>query len=216
MDSLETVYCNNKIYWIECKCISIKFVSISDQKCKILPTLTNIDSNVLFFYPYNIFVNKCIGHCNNINKPYAHLGVPDVVKYINMKVFNLILRTNETGDMSYNKTRACKCRLDASVYNDKKRWGSNKCRCEFKELTHKGRCDDGFVWSPSICERHKSCYVAEFLDYENCKCGKKLNDKLVLEFKYEVVNSIPINTADTISIADKKVTCKKNCLISIN
>ena len=71
--------------------------------------------------------------------------VPDVVKYVNMNVFNLILRTNETGDVSQNKTRAYKCRLDASVYNDKKRWGSNKYRCEFKELIHKDRCNDGFV-----------------------------------------------------------------------
>ena len=99
MDSSETVYCNDKIYWIACKCISIKFVSISDQKCKIPPTLTNINSNKLFIYPYSIIVNKCIGRCYNINKPYAHLCVPDVVKNMNIKVFNLILRTNETGHM---------------------------------------------------------------------------------------------------------------------
>ena len=83
-------------------------------------------------------------------------------------------------------------------------------------MIDKCKCDDGFVWNPSICERDKSFYVAEFLDYENCKCRKKFIDKLVLEFKYEVLNAIPIYTADTISIADKKVTCKKNCLISIN
>ena len=34
--------------------------------------------------------------CNNINDPYAKLCVPDVIKNINVKVFNLISRTNET------------------------------------------------------------------------------------------------------------------------
>ena len=76
-------------------------------------------------------------------------------------------------------------------------------------MIDKGRCDDGFVWIPSIYEHDKSCYVAEFLDYENCKCRKEVNDKLVLDFKYEVLNSIPINTADTISIADKKSNMQK-------
>ena len=29
------------------------------------------------------------------------------------------------------------------------------------------------------CECDKSCDVGEYLDYENCKCRKKLADKLV-------------------------------------
>ena len=37
---------------------------------------------------------KCSESCNNINDPYAKLRVPDVVKNINVKVFNLISFTN--------------------------------------------------------------------------------------------------------------------------
>ena len=32
-----------------------------------------------------------------------------------------------------------------------------------------------------MCECDKSCNVGEYLDYENCKCRKKLVDKLVEE-----------------------------------
>ena len=39
---------------------------------------------------------KCSGSCNNINNPYAKLCLPDVVKNLNVKVFNLMPRTNET------------------------------------------------------------------------------------------------------------------------
>ena len=41
--------------------------------------------------------------------------------------------------------------------------------------------DKGIFLSPSNCECEcdKSCDVSEYLDYENCKCGKKLVDKLV-------------------------------------
>ena len=37
-------------------------------------------------------------------------------------------------------------------------------------------CDKEFIWNPSNCECecHKSCDIGEYLDYENCKCRKKL------------------------------------------
>ena len=43
-----------------------------------------------------ISVNKCSGSCNNINDPYAKFCVSDVVKNMNVKVFNLVSRNNET------------------------------------------------------------------------------------------------------------------------
>ena len=44
-------------------------------------------------------------------------------------------------------------------------------------------CDKGFIWNPGNCECKcdKSCDIRECLDYENCKCRKKLVDKLVQE-----------------------------------
>ena len=39
----------------------------------------------------------------------------------------------------------------------------------------------GFIWNPSNCECecYKSCDSSEYLDYKNCKCKKRLVDKLV-------------------------------------
>ena len=82
----------------------------------------------------------------------------------------------------------CKCRLDASVCNNKQRWNEDKCRCECKELIDKGVCDKEFIWNPSNCECEcdKSCEIDEYLDYENCKFRKKLVDKLVEEWTENV------------------------------
>ena len=80
--------------------------------------------------------------------------VPDVIKNVNVKVFNIMSRTNETRHIEWHETCKYKCKLDASVCNNKQRWNDDKCRCECKELT-------------------------EYLDYKNCKCRKKLVDKLV-------------------------------------
>ena len=156
---------------------------MNNQECKIRPQIINVNSNEPSFYPYSIKVNKCSSSCNNINGPYAKLCVPDVVKNINVKVFNLMSRDNETRHIGWHKTFKCKCRLDASVCNNKQRWNKGKCICECKELIGKGICDKGFIWNPSNCECEydKSCDVGECLDYENCKCRKKLVDKLVEE-----------------------------------
>ena len=55
--------------------------------------------------------------------------------------------------------------------------------CECEELVDKGICDKEFIWNPSNCkcECDKSCDIREYLDYSNCKCGKRLVDKLIEE-----------------------------------
>ena len=94
---------------------------------------------IILFYSYSIQVNKCSGSCNNINDPYANLFVSNIVKNINFKVFNLVSRTNETSHIEWHKTCKCKCRLDASVCNNKQRWNKDKCMFECKELIDKSR-----------------------------------------------------------------------------
>ena len=55
--------------------------------------------------------------------------------------------------------------------------------CECKELIDKGVCDKGFICNPSNCECKCdiSCDIGEYLDYSNCKCRKKIFDKLTEE-----------------------------------
>ena len=77
-------------------CSALKCVSMSNQECKIRPETININSNEPLLYPYSVLVNKCRGSCNDINNPYAKLCVPDVAKTMNVKVFNILSRINET------------------------------------------------------------------------------------------------------------------------
>ena len=75
---------------------SLKYVSMNNQECKIKSEIINVNTNEPMFYPHTIKINKCKGSCNTINDPYAKLCVPDTIKNINVKVFNLMSRTNET------------------------------------------------------------------------------------------------------------------------
>ena len=75
---------------------SLNCISMKNQKCKTRPEIINVNSNNPIFYLFSIKVSKCSGNCNNINNPYAKICVPDIIKNLNVKVFNLMSRTNET------------------------------------------------------------------------------------------------------------------------
>ena len=96
----------------------LKCFSMNNQEWKLRTKIIDINNNEPSFYPYSIKVNKCSGSCNSINNPYAKLRVTDVAKNINVKVFNLISRTNETRHTEWHEVCKCKCRLDASVSDD--------------------------------------------------------------------------------------------------
>ena len=98
---------------------SLECVSMNNQECKIISEIISVNTNEPMFYPYSITINKCKGSCNTINDPYAKLRVPDTIKNINVKVFNLLSRTNEIRHIEWRKTCKCKCRLDASFCNNK-------------------------------------------------------------------------------------------------
>ena len=87
---------------------------MNNQGCKIRPEIINLNTNETLFYPYSIKINNCKDSCNRINDPYAKMCVPDDLKNTNIKVFNLMSRTNETRHIKWHKTCKCRCRLDAS------------------------------------------------------------------------------------------------------
>ena len=75
---------------------SLECVLMNNQKCKIRSEIINVNTNEPIFYPNSITINKCKDSCNTIDDPYAKLCVPDTIENINVKVFNLMSRTNET------------------------------------------------------------------------------------------------------------------------
>ena len=88
---------------------------MNNQESKVRLEIVNVNSNELVFYPFSVKTSKRCGTCNNINDPYAKVCVPDVVKNVNIRVFNLMSRTNETRQVKWHETCKCKCRLDESV-----------------------------------------------------------------------------------------------------
>ena len=164
--------------------VGLECVTKVNQKCMSRPQIIDVNNNEPVFYPYRIKVNKCSGSCNTINDPYAKLCVTDITKNINVKVFNVVARINETRQIIWHETCKCVCRLTSAVCNSRQIWNEDKCGCECKEdLINKLVCGKGYIWNPSncACECDKLCDFGQYLDYKNCVYRKGLVDKLVEE-----------------------------------
>ena len=96
------------IFYLSCV-NSFECVLMNNQECKIRTKIIDVNNNV--FYPYSVKVNKYSGNCNGINDPYAKLCVPDIIKNIRVKIFNLLQRVNETRHLIWHETCKCTCRL---------------------------------------------------------------------------------------------------------
>ena len=190
---------------------ALKCVSLNNYECKVRPKIVNVSSNNSIFYPFSAKINRSSGNCNSINDPYAKICVLDLVKILNIKVFNLISRTNESRSVKLHETCECICRLNKIICNNKQKWNKDKCRCECKKLMDKGACNKGYVFNPSNCkcECDKSCNTSQYLDYLDCKYKKKIINLIVekcteYDNKTKIVNKTD-NKTDNKIIASKTV-----------
>ena len=156
--------------------ISLSCISMNNKGCKARPQVVkvNVVMEMSLFVPFSIETGKSSGNCNSINYPHTKICVPDVVKTLNVKVFNLMSKANEARHIECHETCKCEFKFGANVCNKKQCRNKDKCRCGCKQLTDKRVCDKEFIWNPSNCECEcdKVCDVGEYLDYGNCKCIK--------------------------------------------
>ena len=183
---------------------ALECVSVVNQKCMPRPKILEVNEGVdeALFYPYNVLVNKCSGSLldnmhkwNMLDNPMAKLCVPNIIKRINMKVYNFLMRLNETRNVLRHESCKCVCRLNSSVCNSKQIWNSDTCRCDCNEdFAGIINCTKGYMWNPSTCECQRGmwCKTGQYLDYKNCVCKNKLVGRVIAECT-SVINETMIN-----------------------
>ena len=114
---------------------ALKCVSVVNQKCMPRPKILGVNEGVreALFYPYNVLVNKCSGSCNTFDNPMAKFCVPNVIKRVNMQVYNFLTKLNKTRNVLWHESYKCICKLNSSVSNNKQIWNSDTCRCDCNE-----------------------------------------------------------------------------------
>ena len=133
---------------------ALECISVTNQECMPRPKILDVNEGVgeALFYPYNVLVNKCSGTCNTLDDPMAKMCVPNIIKNVNMKVYNFLMRLNETRNTLRHESCKCICRLNLSVCNSKQISNSDTCRCDCNEdFAGIISCDKGYTWNPSTC-----------------------------------------------------------------
>ena len=153
------------------------------------------------FYPYNVLVNTCSGSCNTLDNPMTKLCVLNVIKRVNMQVYNFLMRLNETRNVLWHESCKCICKLSSSVRNNKQIWNDDTCRCDCNEdFTGVVGCDKGYTWNPSTCQCQcdTCCKQGQYLDHKNWVCKIKLIGRVIEECT-GVINETMINNEDDIT-----------------
>ena len=92
---------------------TLECLSVINRECVPRPKILDVNegNGEALFYPYNVLVNKCSGGCYTLDDPVAKMCVPNIIKRVNMKVYNFLIRLNETRNVLWHES--CKC--DKSV-----------------------------------------------------------------------------------------------------
>ena len=180
---------------------ALECVSVVNQKCMSRAKILNVNEGIseALFYPYNVQVNKCSGSCDTLHNPMSKICVPKIIKNINIKVYNFLMRLNETSNVLWHESCKCVCRLNSSVCNSKQIWNSDTCRCDCNEdFAGIRNCNKGYMWNPSTCECQCDmwCKSGLYLDHKNCVCKNKLIGRLIEECT-SIINETMINNKDS-------------------
>ena len=182
---------------------ALECVSVVNQKCMPRPKILDVNEGVgeALFYPYNVLINKCSGSCDTLDDPMAKMCVPNIVKRVNMEVYNFLMRLNETRNVLWHESCKCVCRLNSLVCNSKQIWNSDTCRCDSDEdFAGIISCDKRYTWNSStcVCECDMWCKTGQYLDHKNCVCKNKLIGRIIGECT-SIINETMVNNKNDIT-----------------
>ena len=114
---------------------ALECLSVNNREFKPRSKILDVNEGIgeALFCPYNVLVNKCNGSCNTLDDPMARICVPNIIKNVNIKVYNSLMRLNETRNVLLHESCKCVCLLNSSVCNNKQIWNSDTCRCDCNE-----------------------------------------------------------------------------------
>ena len=100
------------------------------------------NSQGLRYYPFMVNLDRCHENCK-IPDLSGRTCVPNKTEDVNLSVFNLITRINESKTLAKHISCKCNCKLHCKKYNSNQKLNNDKCLSECKNT--KKHC---------VCEYH--------------------------------------------------------------
>ena len=96
---------------------------LSNQKCKIRPTLINLHPNEcsheFHYYSFAVKLESWGGSCNTLYDLPNNVCVPNKTEDLNLGVANMITRTNESKILTKHISCQCKCKCNSDQWCNK-------------------------------------------------------------------------------------------------
>ena len=85
---------------------TLECLSVINRECMPRPKILDVNEGIgeALFYPYNVLVNKCSGSCNTLDNPMARICVPNIIKNVNIKVYNFLMMLNEARNVLWHES----------------------------------------------------------------------------------------------------------------
>ena len=97
-------------------------------------TLINLHPNEhsqgLQYYLVAVNLDRCVGSFNTLNGLSDKVRVPNKTEDLNLSVFNMIIRMNQSKTLTKHTSCKCKYKFDDRKCNINQKWNNNKFRCE--------------------------------------------------------------------------------------
>ena len=142
-----------------------KCASLSNQKCEIQPTLTNLHPNEysqeFHYYPFSVKLDRCVGSYNALNNLSKKVCIPNKTEDLNLSVSNMITGANESKTLTEHISCECKCKFNGTKCNSNQWWNNDKCWCDCKKI-HLFEKD--YVWNPATCNCENGKYLASIMN----------------------------------------------------
>ena len=149
---------------------------LSNRKCKIQPTLSNLDPNEQFhYYSFAVKLDRCVRSCNTLNDLSNNICILNRREDLNLNVFNMITGINESETLTKQISCEYECKMEqngTSLYVDQNvsqiNGGVTSVDVSVKKILE---CEQYF-WNPAACNCENGKYLASIMDDSTNICEK--------------------------------------------
>ena len=108
-------------------------------------------------------LHRCVRSCDTVNDLSNIKHFSNTIKNLNLSVFNMIARTNESQTLIKHISYACKCKFHGRKCNSNQKWNNGKCRCRHKNRKEHYLCNKYYIWNSDTCSCGNGKYLASFI-----------------------------------------------------
>ena len=112
--------------------ICLKCITLNNEPCFAGSTPIKLNPNKFHHYPFMVNLDRCNRSSNTLLVLSSRRCLCNKAKDVNLKVFNMIRRINESKTLKRHLSCDCKCKFDGRRYNLNQKWNNDQSQHECK------------------------------------------------------------------------------------